>query len=254
MPNKYVFPGGRCEAADGHCRLRAKENPVTLQKLKLRMGTKPSHRKARGVLVAALRETFEETGLLAGRATADDAPDLSGLIYFARAITPPGRSRRFDSRFFVANANIVSNLDPPHPLENEELLRVNWVTLAEALGLNLPSITRDILLLLQPFLTQNRLPPADCPVSFQYSRGKSWRVEQLNLTFGRGIGSIALKSPSETIMAKGNVIKIKLASTADTGYFYVTKKNSRTKTEKFTFKKYDPVARKHVEFKETKIK
>jgi large subunit ribosomal protein L33 len=58
----------------------------------------------------------------------------------------------------------------------------------------------------------------------------------------------------ENFMAKGNVIKIKLQSTADTGYFYVTKKNSRTKTEKFTFKKYDPVARKHVEFKETKIK
>ena len=55
-------------------------------------------------------------------------------------------------------------------------------------------------------------------------------------------------------MAKGNVIKIKLQSTADTGHFYVTKKNSRTKTDKFTFKKYDPVARKHVEFKETKIK
>ena len=55
-------------------------------------------------------------------------------------------------------------------------------------------------------------------------------------------------------MAKGNVIKIKLASTADTGYFYVTKKNSRTKTDKLSFKKYDPVARKHVEFKEGKIK
>ena len=58
----------------------------------------------------------------------------------------------------------------------------------------------------------------------------------------------------ETVMAKGNVIKIKLASTADTGYFYVTKKNSRTKTDKMSMKKYDPVARKHVEFKETKIK
>jgi large subunit ribosomal protein L33 len=59
---------------------------------------------------------------------------------------------------------------------------------------------------------------------------------------------------AEITMAKGNVIKIKLASTADTGFFYVTKKNSRTKTEKFSFMKYDPVARKHVEFKETKIK
>jgi large subunit ribosomal protein L33 len=55
-------------------------------------------------------------------------------------------------------------------------------------------------------------------------------------------------------MAKAASLKIKLLSTADTGYFYVTKKNARTKTDKLTFKKYDPVARKHVEFKETKIK
>ena len=55
-------------------------------------------------------------------------------------------------------------------------------------------------------------------------------------------------------MAKAATIKIKLLSTADTGFFYVAKKNARTKTDKFSFKKYDPVARKHVEFKETKIK
>jgi large subunit ribosomal protein L33 len=55
-------------------------------------------------------------------------------------------------------------------------------------------------------------------------------------------------------MAKAVTIKIKLLSTADTGFFYVTKKNSRTMTEKMSKKKYDPVARKHVEFKETKIK
>jgi large subunit ribosomal protein L33 len=55
-------------------------------------------------------------------------------------------------------------------------------------------------------------------------------------------------------MAKAANIKIKLLSTADTGYFYVTNKNSRTKTDKMVLKKYDPVAKKHVEFKETKIK
>jgi large subunit ribosomal protein L33 len=55
-------------------------------------------------------------------------------------------------------------------------------------------------------------------------------------------------------MAKTANIKIKLLSSADTGFFYVTRKNARTKTEKMTLKKYDPVARKHVEFKETKIK
>jgi len=55
-------------------------------------------------------------------------------------------------------------------------------------------------------------------------------------------------------MAKAPSIKIKLESTAGTGYFYVTKKNTRTQTEKLSVKKYDPVARKHVEFKETRIK
>ena len=55
-------------------------------------------------------------------------------------------------------------------------------------------------------------------------------------------------------MAKPTTVKIKLLSTADTGFFYVTKKNPRTKTEKLVFKKYDPVVRKHVDFKETKIK
>ncbi len=55
-------------------------------------------------------------------------------------------------------------------------------------------------------------------------------------------------------MAKPSTVLIKLVSTADTGYFYTTKKNTKNTTEKMSMKKYDPVARKHVEFKEAKIK
>ncbi len=55
-------------------------------------------------------------------------------------------------------------------------------------------------------------------------------------------------------MAKPATLKIRMNSTADTGFFYVTKKNPKTKTEKLTMRKYDPIARKHVEFKEGKIK
>lgn len=55
-------------------------------------------------------------------------------------------------------------------------------------------------------------------------------------------------------MAKANTVQIKLVSSADTGFYYVTKKNPRTKTEKLEFNKYDPVVRKHVPFKESKIK
>ncbi|MEZ5656514.1 MAG: 50S ribosomal protein L33 [Sphingobium sp.] len=55
-------------------------------------------------------------------------------------------------------------------------------------------------------------------------------------------------------MAKPATVKIRLVSSADTGFFYVTKKNPRNQTEKMVMRKYDPVARKHVEFKEAKIK
>jgi large subunit ribosomal protein L33 len=58
----------------------------------------------------------------------------------------------------------------------------------------------------------------------------------------------------EAVMAKPTTVKIKLVSSADTGFFYVTKKNPRTQTDKLTFRKYDPVVRKHVDFKEAKIK
>jgi len=67
-------------------------------------------------------------------------------------------------------------------------------------------------------------------------------------------GPLALPISVNQTMAKPATIKIRLNSTADTGFFYVTKKNPRNTTEKMSFRKYDPVAKKHVEFKEGKIK
>ena len=84
-----------------------------------------------------------------------------------------------------------------------------------------------------------------------FPRNRRWRVSRWRCFLFPG----ARAPPNRiNVMAKAASLKIKMLSTADTGYFYVTKKNARTKTEKFTFTKYDPVARKHVEFKETKIK
>jgi len=77
------------------------------------------------------------------------------------------------------------------------------------------------------------------------------------LDFETAVPNVPAKTsffPRISEMAKAATVKIKLISTADTGFFYVTKKNSRTKTDKLSMKKYDPVVRKHVEFKETKIK
>jgi len=71
---------------------------------------------------------------------------------------------------------------------------------------------------------------------------------------GGGMAAFLFSSIWDCPMAKPATVKIKLVSSADTGFFYVTKKNPRNQTEKMSFRKYDPVARKHVEFKESKIK
>jgi len=74
------------------------------------------------------------------------------------------------------------------------------------------------------------------------------------LTLRTGTLGSAQHNQSRSAMAKATTIKVKLVSSADTGFYYVTKKNSRTMTDKLTKKKYDPVAKKHVEFRESKIK
>ncbi len=107
------------------------------------------------------------------------APDLSALHFFARAITPPGRTRRFDSRFFVADAAHVSNLDNPVHIGTEELMTLRWLTIDEALTHDLPLITVDILGRLKPFLDRGTLPAPGDPVSFQYLRGKTWQEEEI---------------------------------------------------------------------------
>jgi large subunit ribosomal protein L33 len=68
------------------------------------------------------------------------------------------------------------------------------------------------------------------------------------------LAALRIGFPEEDVMAKPTTVKIRLNSSADTGFFYVTKKNTRTMTEKMSVKKYDPTLRKHVEFKEGKIK
>ena len=174
MPNKYVFPGGRLDPAD--CRVKPARDlhPATLAKLIARMRGRPSESRARGLAHAAVRETWEEAGLIFGRGDPSEAPDLSGLTLFMRAITPPGRTRRFDSRFFVADADLLANIDQPHHDGGGELLTLSWLSLDEIASLDLPLITIDALKRLKPFLDAGKLPTQDCPASFQYHRGRTW--------------------------------------------------------------------------------
>jgi large subunit ribosomal protein L33 len=110
--------------------------------------------------------------------------------------------------------------------------------------------------------SRNRHQPPESPASFSVGIAQKYLAFGVDFTRAAGKSRALRISPAggsppvrgATTMAKPTTIKIRLNSTADTGHFYVTKKNARTMTEKMVVKKYDPVARKHVEYKEGKIK
>jgi 8-oxo-dGTP pyrophosphatase MutT (NUDIX family) len=189
MPNKFVFPGGRMDPADGRMSFAKDLHPDVLTKLLSRMRRAPDPVRARALALAAIRETFEEVGLIAGiKASAPGQvpsgwasfietghlPDLSSLRFVARAITPPGRTRRFDSRFFVADAEAIVNLDSPIHAGSGELLTPQWFSFEETQSLDLPYITGYVLERLRAMIEAGNWPLPDHPVPFQYQRRGKW--------------------------------------------------------------------------------
>lgn len=160
MPNVFVFPGGRVEASD-----RAMPVFGTLDgdsERRLMAGVqRPTVSRARALGAAAIRETFEETGLLIGttEAGAPEAPEgdwqafathgvypnLEALTFVLRAITPPRRPKRFDTRFFIANVNDVAARVEGMVGPQSELIELRWLTIAETEAAELPAITRVVL-------------------------------------------------------------------------------------------------------------
>ncbi len=193
MPNKFVFPGGRVDFAD--CRhLPARDlEPEVARKLIIKMRGRPSPGRARGLAMAAVRETFEETGLIIGEPSSTKvssraagwrefartgyAPSLHGLRYFARAITPPRRPRRFDTRFLLISEKHVCNINDPVATGSDELLGLHWLTIDRALVLDLPWITTKILQRLANALCKPEQLAPGAPVIFQRMIGKTWHCE-----------------------------------------------------------------------------
>lgn len=138
MPDKWVFPGGRVDPGDARAKAAVELTPETEALLK---SGGLVRRPPRAYALAAVRETREEAGLILGD---ESGPDLSKLQFVARAITPPYRPRRFDARFFLADAEAVLAHDEPEA-GDEELLHTKWFSLDEAEALDLPSITRFVL-------------------------------------------------------------------------------------------------------------
>lgn len=207
LPGHYVFPGGRVDTQDKNVVVATALHPDHLANVMMGMSGRPSAARAQALALAAVRETFEETGYVVGRSldgiepaarncpaswqpflACGLVPALGDLIYFARAITPPGRPRRYDTRFFAVSKSAVSG---PHGAGDGELEDIGWRTLDEVRRLKLPSVTRlvleDFIRLVGPGRANGGAGPASIPddIPFYFQRRGVFQRAVLSRTNGK---------------------------------------------------------------------
>ena len=156
MPNKFVFPGGAVDADDAHIPLAT---PLTPQ-CAARIGEDVDASLAHAIPVAAIRELWEETGLILGTkgewqgdvppdwesfAATGHLPHAEPLQFVFRALTPPGRPRRFDARFFLLDVDEVASDPDDFAAASDELSHLQWVPLTQARSFDMPFITEVVL-------------------------------------------------------------------------------------------------------------
>ncbi|WP_371169090.1 NUDIX hydrolase [Aliiroseovarius sp. 2305UL8-7] len=156
MPNKFVFPGGALDAADADVPLADGGAEPCLT----RLGEHADPAKAPALLVAAIRELWEETGQILGTpatwpgtvpagweafAKAGYIPSARGMSFVFRAITPKGRPRRFDARFFAVDAGELRTDIDDFSGASDELSHLQWIPLDEVRRFDLPFITEVVL-------------------------------------------------------------------------------------------------------------
>ena len=178
MPDKFVFPGGAVDDTDAAVPLSTGLGKTCHHRLQSESGPSDPNSYA----AAAIRELWEETGQCLGQpgqwapppapwtgfADRGLVPDAGALRFFFRALTPPGRPRRFDARFFLADASAL-NTDPDDFTQAEdELSHLGWVSMADVRSLDLPVITRLVLAELD-----QHLPRTDAPDRVPYVRNDS---------------------------------------------------------------------------------
>lgn len=187
MPSKVVFPGGAVDAGDHDIALARPLPGVCTTRLQEQSILPPT-----ALAAAAIREVWEETGLIlghpgdwpdppadwAGFAASGHRPDAAGLAFVFRAITPPGRSRRFDARFFLADADMLAGDPDDLTRASGELAQLQWVPLAQVRRFDLPFITKVVLAEVMANLHRPG-PPAYVP--FFRSDDERRLVERLGL-------------------------------------------------------------------------
>lgn len=169
MPNKFVFPGGAVDAQDATIPIKNPLNALCAARLQDDSAAGLSH----AITVAAVRELWEETGLILGEKAPWTAPvpdDWHGfsktghlpradmLQFVFRAITPPGRPRRFDARFFLVDADDVANDLDDFSAASDELSHLQWVPLTDARNFDMPFITEVVLAEIEARATRTEAP------------------------------------------------------------------------------------------------
>lgn len=192
MPGKFVFPGGSVDKFDHKVPVAA-GIPPELEASLMRGRPKIAASRARSLAIAAIREACEETGLCLGckseRPTSFDGPwkafsdagllpDPSGLFLIARAITPPGRVRRFDTRFFTADISAIAHRVEGVIHADAELVELVWVELGSSPLADLHVMTKHVLGQLEKRLATGPLRH-DAPLPFFHFYGGKMQMDLL---------------------------------------------------------------------------
>ena len=189
MPNKFVFPGGAVDPIDADVKLLSQPNEICLNRLKEHSNINPSH----AFLTSAIREIWEETGLMFGEKiykkfnSPDNeswknffksgyGPSAKNFRFIFRAITPPNRTRRFDARFFLADANLISSHLDDFSEASDELSHLQWVSFEEARKLDLPFITEIVLA-----EAEAQMEKINCPASVPFFNNTTEKSEFIRL-------------------------------------------------------------------------
>ena len=173
MPNKFVFPGGAVDAADANVPLASPLDDNCIAQMS--QETDPALIPA--LAAAAIREVWEETGQIlgepgtwptappddwAGFAATGHLPSAANLTFVFRAITPPGRPRRFDARFFMVDASHLRSDPDDFTHACDELSHLQWIALEEVGNFDLPFITQVVMAEVTS-LIRNKRPPETVP-------------------------------------------------------------------------------------------
>jgi 8-oxo-dGTP pyrophosphatase MutT (NUDIX family) len=191
MPGKFVFPGGRVEREDRDITAAdALDDSVAARLGKRNRRDAP---EPRTLALAAIRETFEETGLVIGEKAAPSGtlvpeswrdfiglgflPKIGDLRFLARAVTPQHLPRRFDTRFFIADAASITYRVDGVAHADAELVELLWLPIAEALQLDLGNITGSVLREAGQRFTAGLT--ADLPAAFFSYRNRRFSRDEL---------------------------------------------------------------------------